>query len=179
MKKSAKILTAVLALALVAALSIGGTAAWLTAETNKVENVFTMGDIGLKLEESEDLDLKVVPGKVITKDPKVTVTGGSEACWLFLTVKADNWMNELAYTIASGWLPLSKGVYYREVSMSELDQVFHILGSDQVLVSDDLTKEAMDAARENPPKLTFQCFAVQRAEFDKPLDAWNAIKPAK
>ena len=47
MKKKILALTLVFALAL--ALGIGGTVAWLTAQTDSVVNTFTVGDITLSL----------------------------------------------------------------------------------------------------------------------------------
>ena len=83
---------------------VGGTVAWLIADTDPVVNTFTYGDINLKLEETEtdekgtpfdkngDGDLKtsagneyeMVPGEEYLKDPVVTVLEGNEACWLFV-----------------------------------------------------------------------------------------------
>jgi len=70
-----------LALVLVIGCTIGGTLAWLTAQTSDVENTFVAGQIGsLDLTET-DTDLNkdgvqhqyiVIPGVDITKDPEVT-----------------------------------------------------------------------------------------------------------
>ena len=85
-----KPLALLLALALVVGGVVGGTIAWPTATTQEVENTFTVGNIDIKLEETgaaddnaEDEDdtqkksMKMVPGEVIDKDPKVTVEAGS------------------------------------------------------------------------------------------------------
>lgn len=91
---------------------VGGTVAWLVAETGEVKNTFTFGDINIKLDEtkltpdgkfadesgnelpagaapiktSEGNDYKIVPGTKYLKDPAVTVLANSEDCWLFVTV---------------------------------------------------------------------------------------------
>ena len=51
MKK--KIVSLVLVFALALALGIGGTVAWLTAQTQSVVNTFTIGDINIELDETK------------------------------------------------------------------------------------------------------------------------------
>ena len=102
MKK--KITVAVVALVLVLCCAMGGTLAWLVAKTDPVVNTFTYGDINIGLSESDDLDLKMIPGNSIKKDPVVTVKEGSEACWLFVEVKeSENFDTFMTYAIAEGW----------------------------------------------------------------------------
>lgn len=99
MEKNVKrISSRALAIALVVVLLcgsvIGGTVAWLIDQTNPVVNTFTYGDVNIDLDESdtglddddsEDTnDYEMVPGEVITKDPKVTVFTDSKACWLYV-----------------------------------------------------------------------------------------------
>ena len=89
MKKKILALTLVFALAL--ALGIGGTVAWLTAQTDSVVNTFTVGDINITLAETGTTNnaknYTFVPGDTLAKDPKVTVTAGSEDCYLFVKVE--------------------------------------------------------------------------------------------
>lgn len=84
MKKKILALTLVFALAL--ALGIGGTVAWLTAQTDSVVNTFTVGDITLSLAETQST-YKIVPGGKDAKDPKLTVTKGSEKCYVYACVE--------------------------------------------------------------------------------------------
>ena len=72
--------SALLALVLVIGCVAGGTVAWLVAKTDPVVNTFTYGNINIALAETTGEDYKIIPGKDISKDPKVTVKGGSEAC---------------------------------------------------------------------------------------------------
>lgn len=67
--------------------SIAGTVAWLTATTTPVTNTFTVGDINITLAETTGTSYKVVPGGSQSKDPKVTVTAGSEKCYVYVTVE--------------------------------------------------------------------------------------------
>lgn len=175
MKKKATI--AVTALLLVLCFAIGGTLAWLKAETKPVVNTFTYGDINIDLSESENLNLKMIPGNDITKDPKVTVEANSEACWLFVKVeKSDNYADYLAnYTIADGWNELDgvAGVYYREVDAATAKDgtSYQVLKGDKVTVLDKVTKSMMEDIKNSTktqPTLTFTAYAVQLDGFNNP-----------
>lgn len=98
--KARKILVSLAALALVAAISIGGTIAYLTSK-DEVVNTFTVGNVAIKLDEAEanaDGSLvagaarvkansyKLLPGHTYNKDPMVTVLSGSETSYIKMTV---------------------------------------------------------------------------------------------
>lgn len=176
------------ALVLVVALaSIGGTIAWLTATTGSVVNTFTVGDVNITLTEEGATDLNddgnleqefhIVPGVDIEKKPEVTVTANSEDCWLFVKVEEANWPSateadgtrKVNYTIDSGWTKLTgvagvDNVYYRKVSSNSSDQPFNVLTSNQVTVSDTLTKAEANSigTSVDAPKLTFTAYAIQQ-----------------
>ena len=101
------------ALVLVVALaSVGGTIAWLTAQTEAVTNTFTVGNINIELAETTGETYKMVPGNTIAKNPTVTVKANSEACWLFVKIEeSTNLTNFISYTVDSGWTKLQDGVY--------------------------------------------------------------------
>lgn len=111
MKKKAIALVVALVLALCCV--VGGTFAWLIAETGAVKNTFTYGDINITLTETTGSEYKMVPGNDISKDPTVTVKAGSEACWLFVEIveggsvtigeSTYTFDDFLTYAIASGW----------------------------------------------------------------------------
>lgn len=174
-----KTLTVVIALVLVVVMSVAGTVAYLTATTDPVVNTFTVGNIDITLAESKNLNLKMVPGNDITKDPKVTVVGGSEACWLFVKVeKSANLDSFVTYNIAEGWTALTgvDGVFYREVAASESNQEFAVLKDNKVTVKDTVTKAMMDALNvegATKPTLTFTAYAVQKDNIADPVTAWN------
>lgn len=165
MKK--KIVAMVTSLVLVAALAVGGTLAWLTDTTDTVTNTFTVGNINIELEESEDLDLKMMPGDTIEKDPKVTVKANSEACWLFVEItESANLDSFISYTKAEGWdaLDSDENVWYRSVTASGSDQEFAVLAGNQVTVKNTVTKTMMDAitaGTASAPTLAFTAYAVQ------------------
>lgn len=164
-KKSIMIMA--LAMALVAALSIGGTLAWLTDSTDEVKNTFSPTTINIELDESDDLDLVMVPNKPLTKDPVATVKGGSEACYLFVKIeKSANFDSFLTYAIAEGWTQVTTTdgtlVYYRAVAKNTADQEFAILANNTVTVKANVTKAMMDGlTAETYPTMTFTAYAVQ------------------
>lgn len=185
-----KLLILIACLSLILCTLVGGTIAWLTAQTNPVTNTFTPSDITVTLTESENLDLKMVPGKPITKDPTVTVAKGSEACYLFVKIEeSGNFDAYMEYTVADGWIELTgvAGVYYREVSSSDADQVFPVLKDDQVTVRDSVNKEMMEAlkaAGAQQPTLSFTAYAIQKeylsnngTAVNSAEDAWELITP--
>ena len=179
-----KTLAALAAVALALGCVIGGTMAWLTDKTEAVTNTFTTSDIDISLEESDNLDLKMIPGYTITKDPKVTVKAGSEKCYLFVKVeKSTNFDDFMTYQIASGWtaLPGVSGVYYREVDADTTkDQPFYIIQGNTVTVKGTVTKSAMNAlTTDTYPTLTFTAYASQYMKNNTvnftPAEAWANV----
>ena len=188
MKK--RTLTILIAVVLVVACAVGGTLAWLKTQTTPVVNTFTAGDINITLAETTNV-YKMIPGNDISKDPKVTVKAGSEACWLFVKVdksvastdpEKKAFDDYLTYTIAAGWSPLvdansdgiaDDGVYYREVSATSADTEFPVLLENKVSVKDTVTKEMLNALNDNNcPTLTFTAYAIQKDNITTVADAW-------
>ena len=174
-RKALVVLSLMMVLAVAA---VGGTIAWLTDKTDPVVNTFTVGNINIDLTETKNLDLKMVPGNTIVKDPKVTVLKDSEACWLFVKVeKSDNLDSFISYTVDSSWTALDgvTGVYYREVPAVTTDTTFSVLANDKVTVKDTVTKSMMDAITNgsaSAPTLTFTAYAVQKDNITTVAAAW-------
>lgn len=192
MKK--KTFALLLSLVLVFGVVAGGTIAWLTQTTTPVVNTFTYGDINITLGETTGNDYKIIPGVNIKKDPKVTVTVGSEACYLFVKVQEENWptlteadgtTKKVSYKIANGWTALEgqTNVYYREVSADEAKAgvSYNVLAGDTtypdgvVTVSENLTKTDVNGLKANQPKLTFTAYAVQKDGIADVATAWSKI----
>ena len=170
-------------LALVLAVSVGATIAWLTDSTQEVVNKFLPSTVDVELTETPR-EYKMVPGCDIAKDPKVTFKAGSEASWVFVKVEESGGFGEytfdsyMAYTIAEGWTELDgvAGVYYREVAASDTNQTFQVLENDKVTVKDTVTKAMMDGlTQETYPKLTFTAYAIQKEQTGTVTEAWAKI----
>ena len=177
-----KTFVAMLALVLVIGCAVGGTVAWLTAQTDSVVNTFTYGDINIDLKETTGNDYKIIPGVDIEKDPKVIVKANSEACWLFVKVKKEGTFvtNKVTYFIADDWKKLNgtENVYYREVDAATTDLEFNVLKDNKVTVSEKLTKaEVKNITAENQPKLTFTAYAVQKEVITDAATAWTKVNP--
>lgn len=119
--KARKILVSLAALALVAAISIGGTLAYLTSQAT-VTNTFSVGNIKITLDEAQlDKDgmnllnkanevvtdvahaartnentYKLMPGHTYVKDPTIHVEANSENSYIF--VKVENGISNLEAT---------------------------------------------------------------------------------
>ena len=175
---SSKAFAAVLALVLVLGCALGGTVAWLVAESGPVTNTFTYGDINIALTETTGEDYKIIPGVDIAKDPKVTVEADSEACWLFVKVEEVGTFvaDKVTYSVADGWTALTgqPGVYYREVGAVTADTDFYVLKDNVVKVSDTLTKEDIKDIPTGPT-LTFTAYAVQKDGIADAATAWSKI----
>lgn len=180
-----KALFIMLSAALIVCATVAGTLAWLTDTTDPVVNTFTVGDINITLTESEKLDLKMVPGRTITKDPKVTVKAGSEACWLFVkVVKSGNFDSFMTFEIANGWTELTEGsgVYYRIVGDKSADgatdEPFPVISGNKVTVKNTVTKADLNGLTEATyPTLTFTAYAVQKDGINDATTAWGKVNP--
>ncbi|MDD6095833.1 MAG: TasA family protein [Clostridia bacterium] len=184
--------------ALLLGIAAGTTVAWLKDKTEKVQNTFTVGDVDISMSETvgtvlkntdsdgeiKNSTYKMVPGAELSKDPKVTVNAGSEACWLF--VKAENSANFddfMSFETDGGWTPLEgvTGVYYRSVDeqTAKAGMSFPVISDDTVTVKTSVTKEQLVSLTENTyPTLTFTAYAIQSDNLPDGTDAlgaWNLI----
>lgn len=188
MKKTLRKVLPVLALVLVVAVaSVGGTLAWLKVETTPVVNTFTYGNINIDLTETKPTNrqAKIIPGVDIEKDPKVTVKGGSEACWLFVKVEetgtfvANKVTYEVDTTANTGWKKLTSvdgvnNVWYREVDAVTADTSFYVLKGNKVTVSENLTKDDIKIITTNPT-LKFTAYAIQKEGSADAKAAWEKL----
>ncbi len=183
----------VLALVVLMGGMVSGTIAWLISESPTLVNTFTYGDIDIGLTETPTDDgdedphtnqYVMIPGKAITKDPRVTVFAGSETTWLFVKLEESaNFADFMTYEIAEGWTALEgvPGVYYRKVEKSVEDVAYAVLKGDQVLVKESVTREMLvSLTAETQPKLSVTAYAVQYDEtietISKPETAWTLVQ---
>lgn len=182
MKK--KSLALVLALALMVVGAVGGTLAWLTAQSGTVTNTFTTSNIEVKLAETKgtgtdnEKTFKMIPGYDLEKDPKAWVVSGSEDCFLFVKLdKSANFDDFLTYQMAEGWkqVPGVENVYSREVTSNQMSadngttNAFPVLAGNKVTVNKNITKEQMNALNEEnavKPTLTITAYASQLYQRD-------------
>lgn len=185
MKRKHKILAIALSCVILVTGAISGAIAYLTHQTTEKENVFVVGDINLTLEESDNLDLTLIPGTTIKKDPVITVNADSVDCYVFVTVKkTENFDKFATYSMANGWTKytgstydeLDEGcdVYYRTVSSATTDQSFSVLANDSVTVI-DFDKSTVKDYGSTQPKLTFTGYAVQKEGCASEEIAWATI----
>ena len=181
-----KAVTAMLALTLVLAAywAVGGTAAWLAAKSDPIASTFTFGDINITLkdEDTQEGQIKIIPGVDIKKALKVTVQADSVDCWLFVKVEQTGTFvpDKVTYAIADGWTKgdgsqIPTNVYYREVNTATTDSVFSVLMGDKITVSSELTKEEIQNI--TGPTLTFTAYAVQKEGINTAADAWAVAAP--
>lgn len=120
-----------LCVTLVALAAIGATFAYLT-DTKTVNNTFTMGNVAIKLDETNVNDptgdrvtsnaYNVYPGAVVTKDPIVHNTG-KNAAYIRATVNVSNWMN-----LVSAYYPDFKETYPNDGYKAALNLLVGQLG---------------------------------------------------
>lgn len=215
MKKTSKALLLGLCALLLVGASVLGTMAYLTAKTEKVVNTFTVGNVGITLDEgvidsttgkftdngksrtASGQEYHLLPGSDYDKDPTVTVTTGSESCYLF--VKVENGIKEIedtAHTVASqmeakNW-KLVRGttdvyVLYNEdgssryIANAEDKKVvfdkFYIAGT----VDGDTLAKYSERKADGTPKytITVSAYAIQASGLNAKTDAelW-ALVPA-
>ncbi|MPW24654.1 hypothetical protein GC105_02450 [Alkalibaculum sp. M08DMB] len=184
MKKN-KLLSTILVVILVSALTIAGTIAYLT-DRDEATNTFTVGNVAIELSEPNwDMDnSKIIPGKVIEKDPVVTVLAGSESAYVRVKVtipaKLKAIMEDLE--LNNGWsmvTPVTGDDYYFEYgevlssgTNTELPPVF-----DEIKIKGPgVSNETLAALTDNDLKITVVAQAIQSANFANQGDAWVAFE---
>ena len=188
--KMSKKLTKAIVLAACAVLlivgSIAGTVAYLTS-TATIQNTFTFGNVAITLDEAKydktsdtfdnnsrvtSNEYKLVPGKEYKNDAKITVTSGSEACYLY--VKIDSAFAAVCQDLnteltRNGWTKLGEtDVFYYTGNIADTDNEVLVIGKFTVLTT--IGNNA--ASITNNP--TIVAYAVQMDGFDTPVEAWTA-----
>lgn len=192
-----KKLTTVLAIVLVVALSVAGTYAYLTAQTDTVTNTFTAAGLAssFSLDESQanqqpdgsyTLNLNervqanaysVVPKVNLAKDPTVHVTlEKNVGAYVFLAVD-NNLGDGLTATIDdTQWTALNKTytangaewtIYYKQLAGSATPAQVDI----NVLAGQQIV--VGDTVAEDCGNIVFNAYLTQSAGFTSALDAWN------
>lgn len=188
-----KIVASAAALSLTAAVAVGGTLAWMTAN-DTVTNTFTVGNITMTLDEApvdangnktdgarvEANSYHIVPGGEYDKDPTVHVGANSDACYVF--VKVENGLSAIEDTekgtIASqiedqGWEFLQDNVYYKEVAKSES-------ATDLIVFSNlYISSTQSDLSSYASAQIKVTAYAIQQAGFEGDAEgAYDAVVAA-
>lgn len=125
MKKKSFIIATALVLA--CTFAIIGSFAWFTFKSSPVVNTFKAADgISGSLDETTDPDSYViVPGATIAKDPTITITKGSPACYVYALVEnelsaiATTDMDMAKWTLIAG--DAAKGLYKYNTTLAATD----------------------------------------------------------
>lgn len=118
MKKTTKILIAILCAAILVTASVAGVLAYLI-DKDEVVNTFTVGDVQIELDEADvnpdgtviagadrvkENDYHLIPGSTYVKDPTLTVKADSEESYVRLLVTISK-ANELKAIFGDDFLP--------------------------------------------------------------------------
>ena len=204
-KKSIALLMAAVMLMGVA---IGGTIAWLKANTNPVVNTFTVGDVNIELYESDVDDdndnqnttekddanaYQLIPGETYIKDPKVEVLGTTNVdCYLFVKFEeignpATYLTYETALTRDDGWTPgdgtdIPSNVWYRTVGKDDPVKSWNLLkgktGFANGYVTIRDTVTKTNMADAAGAQLKWTAYAVQSDNIADAATAWGIVNPA-
>lgn len=192
MKTKSKALLMTLCAVLLVAASVLGTMAYLTS-TDKVTNTFTIGTIGIKLDEAKvNTDgtpvqgaarvntntYKLMPGREYTKDPTVWVDANSENSYIF--VKVENEIANIeadtkiaAQIKAKGWMPLAgeAGVYYK--TYTQQGTIADLVVFEKFTIKNDVNADTLKDYAGKTIKIT--AYAVQQDNLTV-AQAWDAAK---
>lgn len=198
-----KIVTAGLALVMVAGISVAGTLAYLTSTTGEVKNTFTVGKVAITLDEAKvtadgavvpdaarvtENEYKLMPGHSYTKDPTVHVDDTSEDAWLFVKVEngiaaIEDSSNTIAAQMTANRWTLVDGtdnVYaYNEV-VNGGDNIpvfgsFKVSGDVEGQKPDDPAEGVLYLSDYAAAKITVTAYAIQADGFNSADAAWTAF----
>ena len=195
-RKFTKVALIALAMVLVCIVSVAGTLAYLTSQTDEVVNTFTVGDVEITLDEAEVTDdgkpvagaarvkaneYKLIPNHSYTKDPTVHVDADSEDCWVF--VKVDNGIADIEATAGDGYVTIATQMadngwtlvdgqtnIYAYNAIAKASQDLQVFGSFKINGDVDGTGLANYA----DAKITVQAYAVQADGFATAAAAFAA-----
>lgn len=179
-----KLVTTLAATALVAAIGVGSTLAFLSDQTGTVTNTFTVGKVDISLDETGLDGEKTTTGvnytdlvatQEVTKDPTVYVATDSEDAYVFVKLEvvkdSEDQADMLDYEIATGWTALSgvNNVYYRVVNKADTTRTFAVLKDNKVTVKDELV------GTDKIETLKFTAYAVQKLGLNSAEEAYAVV----
>lgn len=197
MKTTKKALLLALCAVLLVVSTVFATLAYLTSETQVVENTFTVGKVTITLDEAKvdeygkevtgaarvlENTYKLIPGHEYTKDPTIHVAKGSEECYLFVKITDDIVAIQDNTTVATqmatnGWKPLNgeTGVYYYEKGDVKTINALNANENIDVPVFETFkVKGDANVASYDGKTITVQAYAIQADGFANAAAAWTA-----
>lgn len=175
MKKTIAIIALVV---LVAVASVLGTLAYLT-DTKTVENTFTMGDVKIKLDETNvknpeervtsNTYTDMAPGIVYTKDPVVTNVGPSYA-WVRMIVTVENGMNWLGLYNENVWTAPQEAAFKALIN-NTLSEDWELTDIDYVTNSERATTDFVATLKYKTPLATSSATSAAFTEVTIPAKA--------
>ncbi|MBQ7083344.1 MAG: hypothetical protein IJM93_07390 [Oscillospiraceae bacterium] len=146
MKNIKKIVALVLAMVLVAGLSVAGTVAYLTDRDAKT-NIFTVGNVDISLNEAFGQGAALIPGVEINKVPTITNNGPTDA-WVWMTFSIPSALDNFVQGTEQGsneniihWNPLG-ATAEGYVNQDRVDKAIQ-----QGLLPNDITADDITAAK--------------------------------
>ena len=198
--KNVKLAATLGACALVGAVGIGSTFAYLTANTNEVKNTFTIGSVHFDksltnaLDESKAyrdkdgmymLDEKtrvaeqtytdILPGEEIAKDPTIHMGDDSEMAWVFAEVKYDpSQVDSISYNTGE-WSVINDD-NNGTVILAHNGQLGKYVSdksyNDSVIFETVKFKDMENDTKISP--IDIDGFAIQASAYSTPEEAYNA-----
>ncbi|MBE6677852.1 MAG: hypothetical protein E7597_03555 [Ruminococcaceae bacterium] len=197
-RKFTKVALIALAMVLVCIVSVAGTLAYLTSQTDEVVNTFTVGDVEITLDEAKvtadgvgvegaarvmENEYKLIPNHSYTKDPTVHVDADSEDCWVF--VKVDNGIAGIEATAGDGYVTIATQMsdngwtlvdgqtdIYAYKAIAKAGENLQVFGSFKV--DGDVDGAGLETYAD--AKITVQAYAVQADGFATAAAAFEATE---
>ncbi len=172
-----KSLVLILAAVVLVLASVGGTLAYLTATTSSLTNTFTVGNIGLTVDETSWTDgSKIVPGATIPKNPTVHPSGTEES-WVYLKVEIPAQIKTVMEqpVLGAGWsYDSTLDLYYYANKVSASSTVPALFENIVIKTTADNTAiAAIGSAADKTIDIT--AYAIQASAGSNALAAWDTV----
>lgn len=189
----------VTAMVLLFAMVTGSTIAYMTSKSAAVTNTFTYGNIKITLDEAPVDDngkkttgtrgtgnqYKLIAGSIYDKDPTVHIAADSEDCYIFVNVQnnlkgqnlggttIDSQMSALGWTKATSTGAGSNcTVWYKATAFETSNAVQDVVLFNTI----DIATSVVGSENASSSSVVIEAYAVQSANFDTAVKAYNAAK---
>lgn len=179
--KMKKIVSAIAALSLVAALAVGGTLAWLQDTSDTITNTFVWNadnNIDLELTETTGDRYTIIPGATQPKDPTLALTTETSS-YVYVVIDNQLGTNVTMNGLADNWTKIEGArtptgvtgdVYYWTTGATTTNNDMSVF--DTITYSNAL--DAASGAALNDKKIVITGYAVQASAGATAQAAWEA-----